>query len=767
MQHMSRSISGRNISRLVVISISLWVGLANAAIPVGYYDTADESTETTLRNSLHNIIKDHQRYPYTSTSTDTWDILETADQDPDASGNVITIYRNASYGKEGGGNTFYNREHAWPKSYGFPNDGSTNYPYTDTHHLFIADSGYNSSRSNKPYADCAGCSEKTTEVNNNRGGVDSNWTTGSFSAGSWETWNARKGDVARALLYTDVRYEGGVHGITGVSEPDLILTDDRALIDASNTGSNGTVAYMGLLSTLIQWHKQDPVDDFERRHTDTVYSFQGNRNPFIDHPEYVECVFENLCNGGSGDITPPSAPTNLMSSGGSGIVNLDWDTNTEIDLAGYNIYRSTTSGGATTKINSTLVSGTNYDDSNVVANTTYYYVITATDTSGNESTLSNEDFATPTEVVNVPMGAWINEFHYDNKKTDVGEFVEIAGNANLDLTGWKIIAYNGNGGSSYKTTYLSGSISDQENGYGTLDFLISGIQNGAPDGLALVDNMGTVVQFISYEGTFAATNDVANGMTSTNVGVSETSSTPVGYSLQLIGTGQTAGDFVWQTASADSPGLVNAGQSFGGVSPPQNQLPTAAFIYSCTGLSCSFNADSSSDPDGQISSVLWAFGDGSQGTNSITSYDYTAAGTYTVTLTVTDNDGALNTTSQSLSVQGTSSEPSFFENTTAMSIPDRSTITSSINVVRSGGAGTVDVSVNITHSYRGDINLVLIAPNQSRYTLKNKDRGDKADNIIETYTAAVSGNAQGNWTLEVSDNYKKDTGNLNSWSIQF
>lgn len=450
---------------ILSVCLSISTSIAVAAIPSGYYDSVNTANADTLRDSLHEIIDDHQRFPYTSSATDTWDILEEADENPNNSSQVIDIYKNEVYSKEGGGNSYYNREHTWPKSYGFPDDGSSNYPYTDTHHLFISNSGYNSSRSNKPYADCdSGCSEKTSESNNSRGGSssESNWTTGSGATGSWETWSERKGDTARALMYLAVRYEGGTHSGTGVSEPDLILTDDRALIANSNTGDNLSVAYMGLKSTLIQWHKDDPVDDFERRHNEAVYANQGNRNPFIDHPEYVICVFESNCSS---------------------------------------------SGSASTDV-------------------------------------------------------WINEIHYDNQGSDQNEMVEVAGPANTNLSGWSIVAYNGNNGSAYKTTSLSGTISNQQNGYGTKSFNISGLQNGSADGLALIDDDNNVVQFISYEGTLTATSGIASGMSSTDIGVKETSSTSVGYSLQLAGSGQSYDDFTWQSAASSTAGSINNNQSF-------------------------------------------------------------------------------------------------------------------------------------------------------------------------------------------------------------
>jgi endonuclease I len=282
---------------------ALATGLATAEPGSDYYDTADPSTSQTLRNSLNAIIDDHIRYPYTSATTDTWDVLEIADEDRDDANKIVTIYSNSTYVKRHGGNDFYNREHTWPKSYGFPDNGpSLNYPYTDMHHLFLSDSDYNFYRSNKPYDNCgSNCDEHATETNHDRGGVggpypaDSNWTDGFYTDGRWETWSGRRGDVARAMMYMDVRYEGGVHGISGHSEPDLILTDNRDLMDQTNTGDNEAVGYMGLLTVLLQWHKEDPVDLIEIQHHETVASFQGNRNPFIDHPEWAECVFENVC----------------------------------------------------------------------------------------------------------------------------------------------------------------------------------------------------------------------------------------------------------------------------------------------------------------------------------------------------------------------------------------------------------------------------------------------------------------------------------------
>ena len=154
---------------------------------------------------------------------------------------------------------------------------------------------------------------------------------------------------------------------------------------------------------------------------------------------------------------------------------------------------------------------------------------------------------------------WINEIHYDNAGADTGEGFEIAGPAGTDLSTYTVELYNGNGGAKYATVTLTGIIADQGNAMGVLWFAHAGMQNGAPDGLALI-NAGTVIQFLSYEGSFTATSGTANGMASTDIGVSESNSTPVGQSLQLIGTGNNYNNFTWSAPTANTAGQPNTGQ---------------------------------------------------------------------------------------------------------------------------------------------------------------------------------------------------------------
>lgn len=261
-----------------------------------YYNRVNTSSAEQLRCSLNTVIRGHTVYPYSASTTDTWDILEIADEDPSNANNILDVYKNRSFIKVSdragtGSGVTYNREHTWPNSLGFGsttgNLGLPHGPYTDTHMLYLSDTNYNADRSNSPYSYCtmaAGCAERATEINNGSGGGtgvypgNSNW----YNANAFETWSKRQGDVARAVMYMAIRYEGGTHTVTGQNEPDLELTDNAGLI----IGTANSPAYMGLLTDLLLWHQADPPDAAEVARNEVIYNFQGNRNPFIDHPEW-------------------------------------------------------------------------------------------------------------------------------------------------------------------------------------------------------------------------------------------------------------------------------------------------------------------------------------------------------------------------------------------------------------------------------------------------------------------------------------------------
>ncbi len=162
-----------------------------------------------------------------------------------------------------------------------------------------------------------------------------------------------------------------------------------------------------------------------------------------------------------------------------------------------------------------------------------------------------------------PNEIWINEFHYMNNGTDSGEFIEVV--SNFDASGYKVVLYNG--AASVRKVYATLTITSPPIGsdgiWNYYVLLHAGIQNGDPDGFALVgpNPTNTFIEFLSYGGSFKAMDGPAINETSVNVGVKENGSTLLGHSIQLVGTGSKASDFTWAAPSADSPGAVNAGQT--------------------------------------------------------------------------------------------------------------------------------------------------------------------------------------------------------------
>ena len=157
---------------------------------------------------------------------------------------------------------------------------------------------------------------------------------------------------------------------------------------------------------------------------------------------------------------------------------------------------------------------------------------------------------------------FINEFHYDNIGADTGEGFEIAGPAGTNLGGYQVYLYNGSNGSIYNTPAISGTIPNQQNGFGTLwfDYVL---QNDS-DGIVLSD--GTNFHFLSYEGSFSGTAGIANLAHAIDIGVSESNTTTaIGASLQLIGAGNVKADFTWTGPIVATPGDINTGQTFSAV----------------------------------------------------------------------------------------------------------------------------------------------------------------------------------------------------------
>jgi endonuclease I len=224
-----------------------------------YYAAAAGKTGTALRTALHNIIKVQTTLTYDGV----WNALMDTDQDPNNTNNVILLYSGRSQSKtsNGGDANDWNREHVWAKSHG--DFGTATGPGTDVHHLRPEDVSVNAARGNKDFdlggsavSECSGCLT---------------------DADSFEPRAAVKGDVARMIMYMAIRYEGDD------GWPDL---------EINNSVANGSAPRIGKLSVLLQWNRQDPPDAFEKRRNERIYTtWQHNRNPFIDHPEWVTSIW--------------------------------------------------------------------------------------------------------------------------------------------------------------------------------------------------------------------------------------------------------------------------------------------------------------------------------------------------------------------------------------------------------------------------------------------------------------------------------------------
>ena len=248
------------------------VSFAQADPPENYYATTIGKTGDALRSALHDIIDDHRVIKYSSSNPDTADALAKLDADPGNSNSVILIYSRRSEAISNfGTSTGWNREHLWCNSYGIDKRGPA---YSDLHNLRPADASVNSARSNKIYD----TSDKSDPKYERPGHREAKMT--SEDTDSWEPPANVRGEIARAAFYMDVRYSGDKS-----NENDLQLTNDLSAISSDSV-------FFGKLKTLLEWHIADPADAAERVRNDLVYSdFQKNRNPFVDHPEWVVTIY--------------------------------------------------------------------------------------------------------------------------------------------------------------------------------------------------------------------------------------------------------------------------------------------------------------------------------------------------------------------------------------------------------------------------------------------------------------------------------------------
>ncbi|HUI07851.1 MAG TPA: endonuclease [Verrucomicrobiae bacterium] len=239
----------------VVLLLSAGLGYGQQLPPPNYYVSTSNLTSSTLKSALHNIITNHTVISY----DDAHAALTVLDQDPTNSANVILIY--SGYSVPASTWPSWNREHIWPESFGT----SSGTQHSDLFNLRACDQGVNSSRGNKYY------DVSTPPISHYSGAPES-----SSDGDSWEPWGPDKGYVARASFYMTTRYNG-----TGGDA-------NLQLADSPNSGA----FIFAKLSTLLDWNRRFPPSNYERTRNGVIYqTYQHNRNPFIDNPDFADMVF--------------------------------------------------------------------------------------------------------------------------------------------------------------------------------------------------------------------------------------------------------------------------------------------------------------------------------------------------------------------------------------------------------------------------------------------------------------------------------------------
>lgn len=263
----------------------------SAQIPNGYYNAAEGKGGSELKTALHNIIKGHTDKGYSGL----WETYATSDTII-IGGNtyIYDIYsiradRTANYfytvGTDQCGNykeegDCYNREHIVPQSW-----FSKKAPMvSDAHHITPTDGKVNGIRADFPHAEVV--SATTTTSNGSRLG---SCATEGYTGTVFEPIDEFKGDIARMYLYMATRYEDNISTWTGE------VMDGTAF-----------PAYKPwYIDMLLRWHKQDAVSDKERWRNEAIYACQGNRNPFIDRPEFALYIWDSTCK-------PPATTTTAI-----------------------------------------------------------------------------------------------------------------------------------------------------------------------------------------------------------------------------------------------------------------------------------------------------------------------------------------------------------------------------------------------------------------------------------------------------------------------
>ena len=364
------------IKTLLIVGLLFSVANIFAQIPTGYYDGTAGLTGAALKTKLSQIITNgHQTKSYDnlyngypSTDSDNYyekdgSVLDIYSENP--SGKDPYVYQHGSkqcgsYKVEG---DCYNREHVFPQGY----FNSASPMVSDIHHIVPTDGKVNGYRSSFPFGK-VGSANFISENGSKRGTSASP----NYSGTVFEPIDEFKGDVARMILYFATRYESK---LSSFKDNDIL----------TNSAFPGVEAWE--LAVLKEWHTNDPVSQREIDRNNAAYTYQGNRNPFIDHPEYVALIWGTT----TPDTEAPSTPTNLIVTGStSSTISLSWTASTDnIMVATYDIYLDETLKTSSSS-NSITVTGLN-------PSTTYSFYVKAKDAAGNTSSQSNTTTGTTTE----------------------------------------------------------------------------------------------------------------------------------------------------------------------------------------------------------------------------------------------------------------------------------------------------------------------------------------------------------------------------------
>jgi endonuclease I len=356
------------MKKIYSLFLLLFITAAFAQIPSGYYSTAT-GTGYTLKTQLYNIIKGHTDNGYAGLYT----TYQTSDVDNfyENDGTVLDMYsenpsgtdpynystgttqRCGSYSVEG---DCYNREHIIPQS--VFNEASP--MVADAHFITPTDGKVNGMRSNYPH----GTVSSATYTSQNGSKLGSSGVSG-YSGTVFEPVNAFKGDIARMYFYFATRYENTVAGYT------------YAMFD----GSSNKVFTTAFLNMLLAWNAQDPVSAREIARNNAIYARQNNRNPYIDHPEYINQIWGGTAP--SGDTQAPTAPTSLASTTKTSTsITVAWTASTDnVAVTGYDVYANS--------VLKTTVSGTSATITGLTASTSYSIYVKAKDAAGNASASSS------------------------------------------------------------------------------------------------------------------------------------------------------------------------------------------------------------------------------------------------------------------------------------------------------------------------------------------------------------------------------------------